>query len=297
MGLPGAQAQLRLSMDPAGTVAVPAQSGPEGTAPSGPPVLPTYRPMAPLAPTPEAGRFHVGAGDQLTINVYGHPEMGAEVTVNDNGQITLPLIGMLKVAGSAPGQVEQQIARRLREGDYLKKPEVSVQVKQLKSQMVSLLGEVQRPGRYPLQGRFTVLEALATAGGTTPKADRVVLVLRRDSTDSGRREIAVRLDQLTGTQGGAGLDLELKNDDVVFVGPQKVFYVYGEVRRPGAYPMEADLNLMRVLAISGGVSERGSANRVMVHRKNAAGVLESLELKPESPILSGDVVFVKERLF
>jgi polysaccharide export outer membrane protein len=83
----------------------------------------------------------------------------------------------------------------------------------------------------------------------------------------------------------------------VYVGPQKLFYVHGQVARPRAYPVEPDLNVMRVLAISGGVSERGSANRVVLHRRNGAGELEQLDTTPDSLIQPGDVVFVKERLF
>jgi len=290
VALPAWAAPLRLSLEPLGT-------SPESVAIS----------AAPAPATVEAQRFYVGPGDQLTLTVYGQPEMGAEVTVNDNGQITLPLVGMLQVTGHTPAMIEQAVARRLREGDYLRNPEVAVQVKQLKSQMISLLGEVQRPGRYPIQGRLTVLEALASAGGTTPKADAMALVLRRESplnTDintnthasTTRREIPVRLNAQA-TASGASPDLELLGDDVVYVGPQKLFYVHGQVARPGAYPVEPDLNVMRVLAISGGVSERGSANRVVLHRRNAAGELEQLDTTPDSLIQPGDVVFVKERLF
>lgn len=242
----------------------------------------------------------VGASDQLTITVYGQPDMGAEVTVNDNGQITLPLIGTLKVMGLTPPAIEQAIARRLRDGDYLKNPEVSVQVRQLKSQMVSVLGEVQKPGRFPLQGRMTVLEALATAGGLTGKADRQVLVLRRkpaqDEAEPTREEIPIALDPQSSLSRGR-LDLELMNDDVVFVGPQKQFYVHGEVRKPGAYPMEPELNIMRVLSIAGGVTERGSMGRISIHRRNAEQVLKKLPAQPDSPVESGDVVFVDERFF
>lgn len=265
--------------------------------------LPTELPTAPNAqPLRETDpkTSAVGASDQLTITVYGQPDMGAEVTINDNGQITLPLIGTLKVTGMTPPAIEQAIARRLKDGDYLKNPEVSVQVRQLKSQMISVLGEVQKPGRFPLQGRMTVLEALATAGGLTGKADRQVLVLRRKPVAEGaeptREEIPIVLDPQS-SLGRGRLDLELVNDDVVFIGIQKQFYVHGEVRKPGAYPMEPELNIMRVLSIAGGVTERGSMGRISIHRRNADQELKKLPAQPDTPVENGDVVFVDERFF
>lgn len=250
-------------------------------------------------PSGSPERLSVGVGDQIFITVFGQPDMSAEVSVNDNEQVTLSLIGTLKVGGLSPQAIEKLIAQRLREGEYLKNPQVSVQVKQVRSQMISVLGEVIRPGRYPILGRLTVLEALATAGGLAPRADRVVSLLRRNLEKGGageRQEIPIRLDQLADT-GRGELDVELRNDDVIFVAQQKMFYVHGEVRKPGAYPMEPDLNVMRVLSISGGVTERGSLRRIRISRKN--GDMKNQEFKPEldTSILGGDVVYVDERLF
>ena len=248
-------------------------------------------------------RLSVGVGDQIFITVFGQPDMSAEVTVNDNAQVTLPLIGTLKIGGFSPPAIEKLIAQRLKDGEYLRNPEVSVQVRQVRSQMISVLGEVLRPGRFPILGKLTVLDALATAGGLTPKADRTVFLLRRNGADgtpmngdSQRKEIAIRLDQLIDS-GKEDLDVELKNDDVVFVAPQKVFYIHGEVRRPGAYPMEAELDVMRVLAISGGVTERGSLRRIRIHRKDANQKIQVLTPDLNAPIVNGDVVYVDERLF
>lgn len=264
---------------------------------AGSPASPTPAPTELAAPaSAEPRRSIVGPGDLLTITVYGQPDMGAEVTVSDSGQIALPLIGTLRVGDLTPPSIEQAIAKRLRDGEYLVNPGVSVQVRQFKSQMVSVLGEVQRPGRYPLEGKLTVLDALAVAGGTTPRADRQALVLRRSATEPARQEITVDLDPLNSPSRGR-LELALLPDDVVFVGPQKLFYVHGEVRKPGAYPMEPELNLLRVLSISGGVSDRGSVNRVTVHRRDAQNRLQALPAEPDTAILPGDVIFVDERFF
>ncbi len=264
----------------------------------------------PVSPTPvsppasavsERDSLSVGVGDQIFITVFGQPDMSAEVTVNDNQQVTLPLVGMLKVGGLSPAAIEKLVAMRLKDGDYLRNPEVSVQVRQVRSQMISVLGEVQRPGRFALLGKLSVLDALATAGGLTARADRTVFLIRRKPTADGskeieRQEIAIQLDQLIDVVKG-DVDLDLKNLDVIYVGQQKLFYVHGEVRKPGAYPMEPELTVMRVLAISGGVTDRGSMRRIRIHRKGASNQIEEFTPTLNTKISGGDVVFVDERLF
>jgi polysaccharide export outer membrane protein len=260
------------------------------------PISPTTGDTSLAAPL---DRLLVGVGDQIFITVFGQTDMSAEVTVNDNSQVTLPLIGTLTVGGLTPPAIEKLIAQRLRDGEYLRNPEVSVQVKQVRSQMISVLGEVQRPGRFPILGKLTVLDALATAGGLGPKADRTVFLLRRNPVrggDSQRLEIAIKLDQVIDA-GRGELDVELKNDDVVFVAQQKLFYIHGEVRRPGAYPMEADLDVMRVLSLSGGVTERGSLRRIRILRKDADQKTQEISATLNSPVMGGDVVYVDERFF
>jgi polysaccharide biosynthesis/export protein len=245
-------------------------------------------------------RLFVGIGDQIFITVFGQPDMSAEVTVNENQQVTLPLVGTIRVGALTPSAIEKLVAKRLKDGEYLRNPEVSVQVRQVRSQMISVLGEVQRPGRFPILGKLTVLDALATAGGFSQRADQTVFLLRRNLLDGGaiqRREIAIHLDSVLAASKGE-MDMELKHDDVVFVAQQKMFYVHGEVRRPGAYPIEPDLNIMRVLSISGGVTERGSMRRIRIHRMGA-GDKSAQELTQDltTPVRSGDVVHVDERLF
>lgn len=245
-------------------------------------------------------RQTIGVGDQIYVTVFGQPDMSAEVTVNDNEQVTLSLIGTIKVAGLTPPAIENLIARRLRDGEYLRNPQVSVQVRQVRSQMLSVLGEVARPGRYPITGRMTLLDAVATAGGLGPRADRVVTLLRRVAPSEGdgtRQEIPIQLDQMGAEAMRKDLDIELRNDDVIYVGLQKMFYVYGEVRRPGAYPMEPDLNVMKALSIGGGITERGSARRIRIQRTDNQKQLQELRPELTTPILNGDVVYVDERIF
>lgn len=244
-------------------------------------------------------RILVGSGDVLFISVFGQPDMSAEVTVSESGQITLPLIGTMRVTDLPPAAIEKLIASRLRDGQYLKQPEVTLQVRQAKSQSYIVLGEVQRPGRYPLQGRQTLVDALAAAGGATPRADRVVQLSRQTANQSGaevREEFVIPLDRLAERTPSSGY-LELKKDDVVIVPTQKMFFIHGEVRRAGSYPLEQDMNVMRALSLGGGITERGSAKRLYLHRQLDDKSI--IEIRPTltTPLQSGDVLFVDERLF
>jgi polysaccharide export outer membrane protein len=268
----------------------------KGLPPDKPPTVQVHNP----ASAGRDGLPPLGVGDQITIAVFGQPDLSAEVTVGESGTIMVPLIGTLNVLNLSAAQLEAMVATRLKDGGYLQNPGVSVQIRQLRSQLVSVIGEVQRPGRYPIQGRMTVLEALATAGGLTQRADKTIVLLRKPAVDKGaenpREEISIQLEN-AGGQFGARLDASLVNDDVVFVGVQKLFYIHGEVRRPGAYPMEAGMNIMKALSLSGGVSERGSDRRIKIHRLDARKVLQELKADPAMPLQPDDVVHVDERLF
>jgi polysaccharide export outer membrane protein len=250
-----------------------------------------------IAPAPD--RLSIGVGDQIFITVFGQPDMSAEVTVNDNLQVTLPLIGTLKVGGLTPPAIEKLISQRLKEGQYLLNPEVSIQVRQIRSHIMSVLGEVQKPGRFVIAGKMTILDALATAGGLTQRADSAAILIRRSvlkGAQTHRQEITVSMNQILESTKD-DMDLELKNDDVVFVAQQKLFYVFGEVRKPGAYPMEPELNVMRVLSISGGVTDRGSMKRIRIHRKDPDQKIREVTPDLGYPVLGGDVIYVDERLF
>ena len=252
------------------------------------------------AVAPADAPSQLGAGDQITITVFGQPDMSAEVTVGENGTVTVPLIGSLNVLNLTSVQLQTLVAKRLKDGGYLQEPGVSVQVRQVRSQMISVLGEVQRPGRFPLIGRMTALEAIAGAGGLTERAERAVLLLRRPAGSKNllddRQEISIRFDDPSGKRLGR-LDAALQNEDVVFVGRYKQFFVHGEVRRAGAFPMEAGMTVMKALALSGGVSDRGSVNRIKVFRRDPHDVLQEIKADQFMTIQAEDVIYVDERLF
>lgn len=247
-------------------------------------------------PSSAVTNTRVGAGDVLRVTVFGQPDLSAEVGINDQGIITLPLIGGLNVNDLTTSQIIAKISAAYRDKQYLKHPEISVEVIQLRSQMVSILGEVSQPGRYPIPGRMTVLELLATAGGLTADADSNVTLLRRNPHEHEEDvRIPIRLGE-TNTTERTPLDVALNSGDVVYVNKKKLFYIHGEVNRPGAYPMEPDMNIMRAISLGGGLTQRGSTWRMSIYRKFEQQSRQ-FSVKMTDPVQAGDVVYIKESLF
>ena len=241
----------------------------------------------------------VGEGDQLLVTVFGQPDLSADIIVGANGVVTLPLVGTVDVKGKSGIEIASIFASKLEAGQYLVNPKVSVKIGQQVSRSFSVLGEVARPGRFVLQGNLTVLDALSLAGGVTPRADKTMKILRRSSVD-GKAELteyaSIRLDFDNDKNNGQFTQKVLPND-VLVIGQVKNFYVYGEVRRPGSYPMEDDLNVMRVISIGGGVTDRGSTSRIIIHRKLSNGEMKEFSARITDVVLPGDVVFINERIF
>lgn len=253
----------------------------------------------PTASAVESSSDLVGEGDQLLITVFGQPDLSADVIVGPTGMITLPLVGTISIKGKTANEVASIFSGKLEQGQYLLNPKVSVKINQQISRSFSVIGEVLRPGRFPLQGQMSIVEALSLAGGVTPRADKHLRVLRR-ANQGGQNELreftSLKLD-FDDEKSNDSLMQKILPNDVLIVGQQKNFYVYGEVRRPGMYPMEDDLNVVRVLSIGGGITDRGSASRIIIHRKSENGELKEIPAKISDPVLPGDVVMIKERIF
>ena len=259
----------------------------------------------------------IGSGDVLRITVLGQPDLSAEVGVNDRGSIAVALVGDVPVAGLSTSAAAMRIADLLRAGGFLLKPEVSVDAIQVRSQMVSVLGEVRVPGRYPIPGHMTVLELLATAGGLTDQAEQNVTLLRLADADAvaasaagtvpasmdavppaaGER-IPIRLGDaaIAGGASRSQLDVELRTGDVVYVERKKLFYIHGEINRPGAYPMEPGMTVMRAIALGGGANLRASLKRIDIHR-TVNNVDQPFRAGIAEPVKAGDTVYVNESLF
>ena len=158
--------------------------------------------------------YRVGPFDKLTIDVFGSEELSnKEVQVDASGRITFPLIGTIAVAGSTPGEISTKMQDLLR-GRYIRDPQVSVNLKEIVSQTLTIGGEVKKPGVYPIVGKMTLMTAIASAQGWTDISKKGEVVVFR--TVNGKNYAAVY--NVKAIERGNYSDPELFSSDVVMVG-------------------------------------------------------------------------------
>jgi polysaccharide export outer membrane protein len=239
---------------------------------------------------------NLGVGDVVKITVYQNPDLTVESgRILENGQINFPLIGNVTIGGLTIPAAEQKIAKLLRDGGFVLRPQVSIQIAQIRSAVISILGQVGKPGRYPIETvGAKVSEMVAAAGGVLPGgADVVTLVGTRNG-----RAIKLDIDMPAILQSGkAELDLPVENGDIIYVDRAPTAYIYGEVQRPGPFRLERGMTLMQALAGAGGLTPRGTQRGIKVHRRDANGVVTVMDLDLNDPVLRDDVIYVKESLF
>ncbi len=160
----------------------------------------------------------LGVGDVFDVRVYGDADLAATYRIAQDGTIDYPLVGRLAVAGLEPTAVADLLETRLRDGQYLVDPQVSIFVKEYNSKRVVIMGAVARPGNFPMTGGLTVVQAISLAGGFSPIASRDDTVVSR-RVDGRLRRFRVRVDDVT---DGRAADFPLRNGDIIFV-PERVF--------------------------------------------------------------------------
>jgi polysaccharide export outer membrane protein len=238
----------------------------------------------------------LGVGDVLKITVYQNPDLTVDgARVSELGQINFPLIGNVAIGGLTVTAAEQKIAKMLRDGGFVLRPQVNIQVGLIRSNVISILGQVGKPGRYPIETVGTkVSEMIAAAGGVLPGgADVVTLVGTRNG-----RPIKLDIDLPAILQSGKSeLDVPVDNGDIIYVGRAPTAYIYGEVQRPGVFRIEPGMTLMQALAESGGLTARGTQRGIKVHRRDANGVVSVLDMGLNDAVQRDDVIYVKESLF
>ncbi|ANQ85406.1 polysaccharide export protein EpsE [Azoarcus olearius] len=247
-----------------------------------------------LGASPAAQREYVlGAGDVIRISVFQNPDLATESRVSESGAITFPLIGSVEVGGKSVPAAERLIATRLREGGFVQQPQVSILPVVMKGNQVAVLGQVNRPGRYPLETfNLKVSDLLALAGGVAPPGgDTAVLVGFRDG-----QPIRQEIDIPTLFANGGETDVLLMGGDVLYVDRAPVAYIYGEVQRPGAFRLERNMSVMQGLATGGGPTLRGTVRGLNVHRREG-DQLKVFEPGLEEILRPDDVIYVKESLF
>ncbi|WIV96562.1 polysaccharide export protein EpsE [Kinneretia aquatilis] len=254
--------------------------------------------QAPAAALPGASapaEYRLGSGDVLRITVYQNQDLTLETRVSESGVISFPLLGSIRIGGLSATQAEKLIADGLRDGNFVKNPQVTVVVLQVKGNQASVLGQVNRPGRYPIEtADMRLTDLLANAGGIAVTGAEVLVLSGTRNGQPYRLEIDL---PRIFAAGGREQDVLIQNGDVIWVERAPMVYIYGEVQRPGPMRLERGMTLMQSLATGGGITQRGTEKGIRVHRKGPDGKVEVLQLPMDEGLKDGDVVYVKESLF
>jgi polysaccharide export outer membrane protein len=241
-------------------------------------------------------QYRLGAGDSIRISVFQNPNLTLETRVAEDGAVTYPLIGRMTVGGTTIAEAERAIARALESGNFIREPQVSILLLQTRSAQVSVLGLVNRAGRYPLDTvNVRVSEMIAIAGGVAAAGGDTAILTGERQGKPFRKEIDIS--RLFNEKGHLE-DIAVAGGDVIYVERAPSVYVYGEVNRPGAYRLERGMTLRHALARGGGPTLRGSERNLRLHRRSANGEVQVMNSpKLDEPVKPEDVLHVGESLF
>lgn len=266
-----------------------------------------------VAPTLLAQQdYRIGVGDTLKVLVLGQAELSGEFTVQATGNLEFPFVGTLPADGLTTQELQGALEARLADG-FLKKPQVAVSVSESQKRRVFVAGEVKRPGAYSLKGEASLLRLLSAVGELGPDVGHEVLVVRRPALPQGaavpapEKPLGARLPgEVPGAQvlhaslrellaGQPTADLQLEPGDTVFFPKAAQVYVIGHAVRPGAFKYEEGLSVHRLLALAGGVNERGSSKLKLA--RIVDGKRRELKATPTDLVQPEDTLIVKERFF
>ena len=249
--------------------------------------------MTPVAIAADATEY-LGPGDTVKISVFQNPDLSTETRVSARGTISFPLLGEVGIGGMTPAAAEARLADLLKKGNFILNPQVNMVVTQVRSRQVSVLGQVNRPGKYALEDfNSRLVDLLALAGGVSPAgADSVTIVSTRDGKT---KKTEIDLPAMY-RAGDLSQNIEVQGGDTVYVQRAPVFYIYGEVQRAGAYRLEPNMTVTQALSLGGGLTVRGTERGVRIKRFDA-GKVTRVEVTMDDFLRPDDVVFVREALF
>src|SRR5262245_7299981 len=271
------------------------------------------------APAAAQGDYEIGRRDIVHLVVIGQDSLTGDFAVDPDGMLTLPLLGKVKAADLTPQELERKLTTLLADG-YLKRPQLSLSMKEYQSQRVFVTGEVAKPGPYPLKSDRTILALLGDLGGPGPNAGHEVVIYRAGAapeasapptgeipTDSDAPSSAAPVSgevihvSLKRLQAG-DLDqtVERRPGDTGNFPPARLVYLSGQVARPGPYKFQEGMTVLQVLTLAGGITPRGAAGRariVRTVREDGAEKRKELKAKMEDLVEPDDTIVVPERFF
>ena len=251
----------------------------------------------------------LGPEDEIEIRVWDHDDLTRKTRVGLDGNISFPFVGEIRAQGLSLADLQKEIERRLGP-KYIIDPRVSITVLEYKSRKFFVVGNVQKPGTYPLTKPIRVVEAISQAGGISsgttskPLSGAVAVIIRAqpgEKLDQPKMQNKTPASQkitvsLSGALAGdPQQNLEIKNGDTVYI-PNLIYYVTGEVKKPDRYPYEENITVLMAVTTAGGFSDKASPRKTYIIRENS-GVKEKVKTGMDDPIRAGDTIVVPESWF
>jgi polysaccharide export outer membrane protein len=266
-----------------------------GTSQPAAPYVSTSQPSSPAGVTGISSRYRISPGDELDISVYGAPELGQRARVSGQGEIYLPLVNKLHVAGLNIEGAQSAIETALREGNFLNSPHVNISVAAYANAVV-VMGEVVRPGSYPLLGSGKLFDVLSAAGGTTGTAGHIVTISHEDGT---RQNVTLGKDPAETMDA----NVPLSQGDTVEVPKAGVVYVVGEVLQPAGIVMDQKIQytVLKAVAMAHGPTRGAKLSKARIVRQVKGGGAQEIAIPldkimlskaPDVPLMAEDIVFI-----
>jgi polysaccharide biosynthesis/export protein len=247
---------------------------------------------APVGAQPE---YLLAPGDILKISVFKNADLSLDVRVSESGAIGYPLIGSVPVKGLTLPAAEAKIAQMLRDGGFVVNPQVNILLTTGFGNLVSVIGEVNHSGRYSTDAAGGhVSGMLAAAGGVAPTGGETITVSGIRNGKPFRRDVDIVKMSSTGNQAD---DIELYGGDTIYVSRAPMFYIYGQVQKPGQYRLERGMTVIQALATGGGVTGKGTQRGIVRHRRDPSGKVKEEGVSMDTDVQDQDVIYVKESLF
>ena len=215
-------------------------------------------------------------------------------TVSSSGEVSFPIVGLVKVQGMSEHQAESEIARRLKSSRVINSPEVAVRIVEYRSATIAIEGLVSKPGEYPVIGTLSIHQLVSNAGGLKDDANPIVTVYR-----SGQTPRKIDLLEIYRSSNVAS-DYSIRAGDRVLVEPEPdppVFYTYGAVTKNGRYELTDGMTIMQALALSGGRTDAATKSRVKIFRAKQEGGLLEIDASEEDLVQPNDVIRIEESRF
>jgi polysaccharide biosynthesis/export protein len=250
-----------------------------------------------------ANDYEVGVQDILKIGVYGHDDLTQTVVVQADGTFLFPLIGRVKASNHTTAELERKLQTLLAQG-FIRNPQVTVSVQEYRSKNVYVVGEVSKPGPYPLTGAMNILELVSKAGMAAGTSVGEVLIVRPHAAVSGptlptekdTQADVIKVDLSRIQAGDISTNVALRPNDTVFVPPAPKVFVSGEVKNPGAYAFFPGMTARQLVSVAGGLTPTGSSGRLKVVR-DEDGKPKEHGIKLDEAVEPGDTLVVRRKLF